>query len=231
MTYDEVLDAIERLEVGAPFLFEPDWPARRTEAFPGSRVWAIVSGEKGLSPADFTWGYRASWSASLLYNTRIETAARPGGMWADSIERRRCIVPTFGFFEPHRTETVVSPRTGRPVKRPYLFASPELGAASGSAGPSVTLLGGIYENDRLSIVTTEPNSAVSAIHNRMPIVIEPEEVGIWLSPDYTRLADRSAVPLAAAPADPPASLPDSPSAARRARGRTLRADSAQLRLF
>lgn len=35
-TYDEVLDIVMKLEVGAPLNFNPDWPVRTTEAYPKS---------------------------------------------------------------------------------------------------------------------------------------------------------------------------------------------------
>lgn len=302
LTYDEVLDVIRHLEVGAPLSIDADWPARRAEAFPGSQVTAIVpagvaspgsapggagagdSRARGfpfavssLVPAELTWGFDVPWSGKLVYNTRIETAARPGGMWERAIADGRCIVPTLGFFEPHRGETVPSPRTGKPVKRPYVFGARPAGgdaegngaprssgslvggssavrqsngsphrtdrfrreapgsalrqpdgrsgcascfrdAAPGSASrhpetqsvpsafaPTLTLLGGVSQDGRLSIVTTAPNADVASVHDRMPLVIEPWEVATWLSPEYLGLADRSAVSLASAPADPAAS--------------------------
>lgn len=240
LTRDEVLDVIAHLEIGAPLNIDPDWPARRAEAFPGSQVWAIVPAAEGsLRAIDLTWGYHVERNSRLVYNTRIETAARPGSMWADSIENRRCIVPTLGFFESHRTETVPSPRTGRPVKRPYVFGSrcadgvaEEKGAMYPSACvPALTLLGGVYENGRLSIVTTEPNAAVAPIHDRMPLVLEPDEVATWFSPDYPALADRSAMPLASAPA--PAAAPRSRGSNRRGEEAARRSDNGidQLSLF
>lgn len=35
-TFDEVLEIIKEIEVGTPFSFEPDWPARRLQAYPKS---------------------------------------------------------------------------------------------------------------------------------------------------------------------------------------------------
>lgn len=225
LTRDEVLDVIAHLEVGAPLNIDPDWPARRAEAFPGSRMWAIAPAAEGtLRAIDLIWGYRVEWNSRLVYNTRIETAARPGGMWADSIENRRCVVPTLGFFEPHRTQTMPSPRTGRPVKRPYVFSSALRHADeqphSSMFAPALTLLGGVYENGRLSIVTTEPNAAIAPVHDRMPLVLAPDEIATWFSPDYPALADRSSIPLASAPA---------PAAAARGRGSNRRGEEAARR--
>ncbi|WP_165046313.1 hypothetical protein [Adlercreutzia sp. ZJ138] len=41
-TFDEVLEVIKEIELGATFNFEPDWPARRAQAFPNSTAPLIV---------------------------------------------------------------------------------------------------------------------------------------------------------------------------------------------
>jgi putative SOS response-associated peptidase YedK len=64
-------------------------------------------------------------------------------------------------------------------------------------GHNVFLLAGVWENDRVSVVTTVPNADVSPIHTRMPLVLAPGESSVWLGPDFARLADRSAVRLVA----------------------------------
>ena len=82
------------------------------------------------------------------------------------------------------------------MKRQYEFSS-----ASGSP----LLIASVRQDDRLSIVTTEPNAAVSPIHERMPLVLRFEEVGQWLSGSPAELADRAGIALAAVPehAEPP----------------------------
>lgn len=68
-TFDEVLEVIREIEVGTPFDFEPDWPARRLQAYPKSAASLIVSEfdtalgvtslrEGSFSARDFTWGIR-----------------------------------------------------------------------------------------------------------------------------------------------------------------------------
>lgn len=99
---------------------------------------------------------------------------------------RRCVVPTFGFYEPHQSETFINPRSGKPNKQSYHFASPE---------SPVTFIAGIYENDRFSLMTTEPNAIMRPIHKRMPVVLEPRELHTWLYGDYLSLAERSSVEL------------------------------------
>ena len=147
----------------------------------------LTDGEILLVPADLRWGLTAPWDArKVLFNTRIETALdQKSGIWRDAIEYGRCIVPTFGFFKPSATETVASPRTGKPIKRQYKFASPG----------RLTLLAGVRNEEAFGVVTTSQNRFVAPIHARMPIVLEPTDVSIWLSGDFAALADRSDVAL------------------------------------
>ena len=146
-----------------------------------------------LKPMEMTWGYEVSWQKGRVFNTRIEHAGDPGSMWAESLERRRCIVPARAFFEPHQHESIISPRTGKAIKRQYVF----------EPGPNAAarwlLLAGVFSGDCFSVVTTEPNSIVAPLHNRMPLVLEPADVATWLSPRFADLADRSHVQLSARP--------------------------------
>ena len=187
LSWDEVLGVIQSIEMDTPFNPEPDWPARRPDAFPKSIAPIIVPEHDELVPLDLRWGFAAPWDErKVLFNTRIETAlGQRSGVWREAIEHGRCIVPTFGFFEPSATETVASPRTGKLIKKQYEFALPG----------RLTLLAGVRNEDAFSVVTTEPNRFVAQIHARMPIVLEPSEVIRWLSGDFAALADRSNVIL------------------------------------
>ena len=62
-------------------------------------------------------------------------------------------------------------------------------------GHQVYLLAGIWQNDRCSVITTEPNASVAPLHSRMPLVLAPGESSIWLGPDFSSLADRSRIVL------------------------------------
>lgn len=132
----------------------------------------------------------------IVFNTRIETAldqARSGrGMWAEAIEHGRCLVPARAFWEwwttadPHATYVDEEGRTRRRQVRYTL------------AGHTIFLMAGVQANGRFSIVTTTPNTDVSPIHNRMPLVLGPGESRIWLGSGWGSLADRSHIRLARA---------------------------------
>lgn len=198
-TYDEVLDIVMKIEVDAPLGIDPDWPARRSEAFPGSIAPLIVpefdtsAYRHALLPGtlvvrELAWGFEESWKPGVIFNTRIESAAKP--TWRESMEHRRCVIPVPAFYETHRTETVPSPKTGKPLKRCYEFRM---------AGQDIILIGCIWKENAFSMVTTEANRDMAPIHHRMPLIVRQEELPVWLSTDYRQLTDRSSIRLDAQP--------------------------------
>lgn len=198
--FDEVLELIEQLELDVPAIIGPKGPAPRPETFPQSDASLIVPafdtseeppalGAGTLVPRELSWGFKEEWKPGVVFNTRIESASKP--TWRDSMEHRRCIIPVTSFFETHRSETMPSLRTGKPVKRPYEFWMP---------GSDVMLVGGIWRGERFSMVTTSANAFMEPIHPRMPLIVRQEELPIWLGPNYQQLADRSTIALVAEPA-------------------------------
>ena len=160
------------------------------DAYPGTKLPLFIPTQQGsLEAAELTWGFDAPSNASskLVFNTRIETAlsqARAGrGLWSEAILNGRCLVPVRSFYE---SWTRTPPRRGAQVR----FNFP---------GHQVFLLAGIWQGDRCSIVTTEPNASVAPTHSRMPLVLAPGESSIWLGPDFAGLADRSRIMLDATP--------------------------------
>ena len=169
----------------------------REDCYPGRQLPLFVVDEAGaLRAQELTWGFDgAPGTKGLVFNTRLDTAlahlGRGHGMWARPLAHGRCLVPVRRFFE---TWTIRPPRRGAQV----CFESPEHG---------VLLLAGVWDRDRVSIVTTEPNEDVGRVHSRMPLVIGPGESGVWLGPDFATLADRSRVRLVATPEEAPVPRP------------------------
>ena len=215
LTYDEVLDIVHRIEVGAPLNFNPDWPVRTTEAYPKSVAPLIVPkfdtatavptsslATKSFSSSsslltftpgslgvrELSWGFEESWKPGVVFNTRIESATKP--MWRESMEHRRCILPVLAFFETHREETYPSPKTGKLIKRQYEFRIP---------GQEVVFIGCIWREDTFSMVTTDANADMAPIHHRMPLIVRQKELPLWFGPDYQQLANRSEIRLESRP--------------------------------
>lgn len=212
--YDDLVGIVRAIEYRSPLNTKPDWPVQRMDAFPNDLVPLLVSAnavdgvlededrtwnEEALGgattfssmrfdPTRKRWGFESADRAQVIFNTRIETALeRP--LWKDSIEQRRCIVPVQAFYETHATEQAVNPRTGRTVKQSYRFTAHE----------DLLLLAGIWKSDRFSIVTTAPNESVSAVHDRMPLILSVDHAHEWLEGDWRSVPRTNDIALEARP--------------------------------
>lgn len=188
-----VLDA--RATPGAHAIRYIERPDPLHDARPGSLVPVYVPKDGGLAVARLTWGFPLDGKPNAVFNTRIESALeqlRLGrcGIWAKAIAEGRCLVPVRAFYEGHMTERIESERTGRPVRRQYLFRLP---------GARAFLLTVAREGGRFSIVTTRPNASVAPVHNHMLLVLGPGESSVWLGPDFAHLTNRSAINLDSSP--------------------------------
>lgn len=112
-----------------------------------------------------TFGIKAPWNEKqLIINAKSETAPvlrTFKHMFAET----RCLIPASFFFEWQKTEKGKIPYCIK-VHHEKSFA-----------------LAGIYNNDGFVILTTEPNSLMKPIHNRMPCILEKENEDDWLNPD------------------------------------------------
>jgi len=166
---------------------QPDIAASYQDVYPRAKVHVAVSNEGRLDVQVKQWGYPVTWQKDVVFNTKMETAlgSKPT-MWRDSIQSRRCLVPSFGFFEPHWKDTHLSPKTGKPIKDQYYFQLP---------GMDIVWMAGVFADEHFSVMTTVPNQWMEKIHPRMPVVLHPDELDIWLHGNYSGLADRARIQM------------------------------------
>lgn len=167
---------------------EPDpavlaiWRARFNIA-PSQSVAAVRAAAEGKRRLDMLrWGLIPRWakdpkSGPAPINARADTVAEKP-MFKGLLKSRRCIVPADGFFE-WKTEG----KKKLPVyfqlrdRRPFGLA----GLWEQWKGPEEVI-------ESVTLMTTEPNDLVAAIHNRMPAILPPEAYTAWLEPALTDLA-------------------------------------------
>lgn len=115
-----------------------------------------------------------------LINARAETAATLPS-FRDAFRRRRCLVPADGFYE------WMGPR-GRP-RQPMLIRLKDARpfALAGLWEPPTTT-GEVENVGTCTILTTGPNALLAEIHDRMPVILGPEEGEGWLDPTPASLA-------------------------------------------
>lgn len=180
---DELYEILEGMRVAR---------AAARDVFPKGEAPVLVAGKTRLETQVMRWGYPVSWQKGVVFNTRCETALAPGGnMWTESARQRRCLVPSYGFFEPHDTEKAISPKTGREIKAQYLFNLP---------GSQVVFMAGVYQEGCFSVMTTAANRWMKPVHPRMPVVLLPHEYDQWLHGDWAALTNRGDIPLEKRPA-------------------------------
>jgi putative SOS response-associated peptidase YedK len=129
------------------------------------------------------WGLVPHWSksasdAASTINARSETAAiKPA--FRDPLKFRRCLIPADGFYEWKKTGT---------AKQPYCFEvnKGELFAFAGLWDGWKDANGNWVKT--CSILTTTPNAVTSAIHDRMPVILDRESYDLWLDPGMQNVA-------------------------------------------
>lgn len=154
---------------GAPVL-QPRFNLAPTQAAP------IITALDAHALTIARWGLVPSWAKQLrsvtnTFNARAETLATKG-VFKDALKHRRCLVPVDGFYEWRQVGKLRQPlHITLASHRPFSFAglwdtwtSPE--------GLRVV---------SFTIVTTEPNAFMGAIHTRMPAVIAPADRHRWLT--------------------------------------------------
>ncbi len=120
------------------------------------------------------WGLVPHWSrdATAFINARSESAANKPA-FRDAFHKRRCLIPADGFFEWQKRGTRKQPyyfqhRDGRPFAFAGLWERWQ-----GTEGETV---------ETCAILTTKANETVRPVHERMPVILPPEDFGHWLDP-------------------------------------------------
>jgi putative SOS response-associated peptidase YedK len=156
----------------------PDLPPRYNVA-PSQMVAAVrVGPESGVREFILLhWGLVPAWArdpaiGNKLINARSETVAEKAS-FKGAFRSRRCLVLADGFYEWKRSDRGKQPFHVRMRdQRPFAFA-------------------GLWERwtrgdapiESCTILTTDANEAVGAIHRRMPVILHPTDWAAWLDPD------------------------------------------------
>jgi putative SOS response-associated peptidase YedK len=160
------------------FLLSQDvsWTARYNIA-PGDRVLAVLADGQGDRTGELVvWGLVPGWAKEpqtglRLINARAETAARRPA-FRDAFAQSRCLLPADGFYEWRG-----SPRG---AKQPFHISRRD-GAIFAFAGLWSCWHGDDGQEFRsCAILTTAANDAIAPLHDRMPVILDPEGEETWL---------------------------------------------------
>src|SRR5271157_4887842 len=132
------------------------------------------------------WGLIPNWAkdpsiASRTINAKSETAATKPA-FRNALKFRRCLIPADGFFEWKKLGA---------SKQPFCFDvnNGELFAFAGLWDRWKDPSGNWIKT--CSILTTTPNAVTSPVHDRMPVILDPDDYDVWLDPGMQNLAAAS----------------------------------------
>jgi len=155
----EIIDQINRRHNAGPVL--------KTGEIAPSDTAPVLANNRSLAVTPFAmkWGYTMS-NGKLVFNARSETASEKP-LFRDGMTQRRCLVPAAHYFEWEKR--------GR-EKIKYAIKPADV---------SVLYMAGIYRIENgipvFSILTREPASSISFIHDRMPVILPRELTTDWLN--------------------------------------------------
>ncbi len=184
---EDLIEEFEVVESRVPEALEPDY-----NVAPTKQVYAVVERPPSSDSPEpperqlrvLTWGLIPSWAkeASIgnrMINARMETvASKPA--YKRAFAKRRCLLPADGYFEWYPTEQA--------GKQPYFIRPTDHGTLA---------MAGLYEiwrdpdradddPDRFrwtcTVITTDAEDDLGAIHDRMPLMVERDRWGPWLDP-------------------------------------------------
>lgn len=154
-----------------------NWNVAPTQVMP---VVAEIGGKRTVEPMQ--WGLIPMWSKERVmkyptFNARAEDIFEKP-TWRGPIRHHRCLVPATAFYEWKRKGGIKSkdPTAIRVSDQKY-FA-----------------FAGIFDEWHgellsYSIITTTPNKEMVELHDRMPVILHPDDWETWLKPSIESRSD------------------------------------------
>jgi putative SOS response-associated peptidase YedK len=150
----------------------------RYNVAPTDESYVVVQRDDRRAITAYRWGLIPHWATdrkagSRMFNARAETiTASPA--FRDAFHRKRCLVPVDSFYEWKREGSIRQPyRVVREDGRPLVLA----GLWAGWRDPATETVIRTF-----TIVTSQPNTQVAELHDRMPVVIPEDAWARWLDP-------------------------------------------------
>lgn len=161
---------------------------------PSQPALAVINDGKENRSGYLKWGLVPSWAKDpkigyKMINARSETLADKAS-FKHSFKRKRCLIIADSFYEWKREGNSKRPVRIR-LKNDQPFAMAGLWERWKSPSGE--------EINSCTIITTIPNKLMEPIHDRMPVILNPEDEKVWLdrSIEDTNLLNQLLVPYAA----------------------------------
>ena len=132
------------------------------EIFPTDVAPIFVPQKEIIKPKLMAWGFPRFDGKGVIINARAETAAEKK-MFGAPLRSKRCIIPSTGFYEWDAD------------KKKFIFNMPD---------SQMVYMAGLYNQfegeDRFVILTTDANSSMAEVHDRMPVVVPKDLIDHWI---------------------------------------------------
>jgi putative SOS response-associated peptidase YedK len=154
-------------------LFSP-----RFNVAPTQQVLAIRLRDGKRQASFHQWGLIPSWADDPKIGYRMINARADGvavkPSFRSAFKRGRCLIVADGFYEWKKNGKAKQPYFIRlKSDKPFAFA----GLAEHWHRDDKVI-------DSATIITTEPNELMAGIHDRMPVILSPDDYGLWLDPEF-----------------------------------------------
>ena len=142
---------------------EADWQLR--DVTPVQTAVVLCRENDHIAGRRMLWGFPGFHGKGCIINARAESAMEKK-MFRDSMRHRRCVIAAKGFYEWSK------------AREKYTFERKD---------SDVLFLAGCFKmqegQERFVILTTQANASVEPVHDRMPLILEREEVETWILDD------------------------------------------------
>jgi len=161
------------------YSFSATYNAAPTQTLP-----VVVDHPNGKRIELMKWGLIPVWAKDekigyKLINARSETVFEKN-TWKKVITNQRCLVPATGFYEWKKAADGKRPFYIHKLDQPIMSFAGVWSSWKSSEGNTL---------HSYAILTTAPNKEMSVLHDRMPVILHPEDEQDWLNPDMTEQQD------------------------------------------
>jgi putative SOS response-associated peptidase YedK len=186
LTHQEDIATEFEAAVGPSATQDPWWKPRFNVA--PTQPAPVVTMHDGTRTIEMMrWGLIPFWAghdgkrAPLMINARLESL-NGKQFFREALERKRCLVPSDGFFEWVAAARHTRGGSTKAPPRPFYFHPRSHGIFAFAGLWARSRTGSGHEQHSFTIITTGANELVRSIHDRMPIVLPPSGYAAWLDP-------------------------------------------------
>mgnify|MGYP001430100446 CR=1 FL=1 len=190
----EIIEELSIKEWDNTFDIQPNYNVAPTTIMP------VILHDDGRVVRPMRWGLIPEWakdanSLPILINARSESlTTKPS--FRGLLNANRCVVITDGYFEWQKSGA---------VKQPFFIHNPaeKLLPMAGLYGRWISSGGQAYFT--YTVITTPANTQLQIIHQRMPAILTPEQIDVWI--DCHQFDQKIALELIQPYQDPLAAIP------------------------